>query len=179
MSKITKAELKSKFTTGRVPTQQDFFDLIDSLVHLDDQTAVDQQVVNTKISAYDTALKARQPDGVINTLGDVYAAFEGYTDNRYINNELRWIGLPGKPTQLGIQWSEQTVVTDYTTYNPVQAGVAYQEKWLSSQVAGLTGQYTIVDLKTQRRWVPNSQDTGYFVDQIIAVKLAISPKVNT
>ncbi|GAB3734887.1 hypothetical protein [Spirosoma lituiforme] len=178
MSKIPRTELRSRFQTGKVPTQQDWDDFFDSFVHKDEQTAVDQQVVNTRIATYDTALKARQPDGTISTLGDVFAAFEGYPDNRFLAIDLKWPNLQGKPASVNVQWTEQTIVTDSTTYNPTQAGVAAQQRWLGSQVAGLTSQFHIVDLKTERRFVGNGVDQGYFTDCIIAVKLAIAPKVN-
>ena len=181
MSKVTKADLKAKFTTGKTPSQQDYFDLIDSLVHLDDQSAVDQQVVNTRISAYDTALKARQADGVVNTLGDVFNAFVDYDDNRNINNELKWAGLPGKPTILHVTWSEQVLVTDETRYNPLgasgTAGSGPSQRWLFSEVAPITTSHLFMDMRLDRRWVATSAETGYYADRIIAVKLAIDPSV--
>lgn len=182
MSKISKPELKALFTTGRKPSQQDFANLIDSLVHLDDQSAVDLQVVNTRISAYDTALKARQIDGEVNTLGDVFALFAGWGDNHIIGNELNWSGLPGKPVALNLSWTEQTIVTDSSTYNPLAnagtAGAGPAIRWLNSTVAGLTGSYLVMDVRTDRRWVDTGGGTGFFTDTIVAVKVAITPKTN-
>ncbi|GAB2586683.1 hypothetical protein [Spirosoma areae] len=182
MPKLTKAALKALFTTGKKPKQQDFFDLIDSMVHLDDQTAVDQQVVNAKISTYDTALKARQPDGVVSTLGDVFKVLEGYSDTRFIHNELKWIGLPGRPDSLNLEWTQQTIVTDEGPYNPLGSagspGSGPSQRWLGSTVAGLTGAFLVNDIKTDRRWVETGVGQGYYADRIIAMKVAITIKTN-
>lgn len=182
MPKLTKSELKAIFANGRKPTEQDFASLIDSFVHLDQQVAVDEQVVNTRINTYDTALKAQSADGSVNSLGDVFKVFQGYSDGRSINTELQWAGIPGKPTALNLSWTEQTIVTDNTTYNPLggagTAGAGPAIRWLGSTVAALTGSYLVIDVRTDRRWISTGGDSGFYTDTIVAVKVAINPKTN-
>lgn len=182
MARLPLSELKAKFITGKTPTQQDYYDVLDSLVHLDNQTAVDVQVVNTRLSTYDAALKARQPDGNVNTLGDLFYSFVGYDDARNINNELKWSGLPGKPSFINLAWTEQTITTDESAYNPLgsvgSAGSGPSQRWLLGTVGALTGSFLIVDVKTDRRWVSTGGETGFYADRMIAVKVAITPKTN-
>ena len=182
MPKLSKNDLKARFTSGRVPSQDDWYALIDSMVHKDEQVAVDQQVVNTKISAYDTSLKSQQTDGTVNTLGDVFKIFSGFNDNRTVNNELSWPGLPGRPASINLAWTEQTIVTDSTTYNPLGAGGSPgsgpMQRWLGSTVAGLTGNYIVTDMKCERRWISTGTETGFYTDEVVAAKVAIQPKIN-
>ncbi|WP_080058989.1 hypothetical protein [Spirosoma aerolatum] len=178
--KLSKSDLRALFVIGKKLSQEDFWAIIDSLVHLDDQEAVDSQVVNTRIAAYDTALKASNVDGVCSTLGDVFSILTGYSDLRRINDELKWTGIPGRPTQINLTWTEQTITTDSSAYNPLgstgTAGAGPSQRWLLSTVGGLSGSYLVVDVKTDRHWITTGPELGYYVDSIIAVKVAITPK---
>ncbi len=171
MARISKAELKAKFAAGRKPTEADFADLIDSLIHLDDQTAVDAQIINTKIATYDTGLKSQIPNGTVDSVGDVFAVFQGYDDNRKVHNELSWSGLPGKPTNVALTWNEQVVVPN--------SNGAYQGEFTdlylgSAAIPGISAGYLVIDLRVTRTAIPGGP-IGSYADKITAIKLAVAP----
>lgn len=187
MAKRSKALLKEAFVTLKTPSESDFSDLIDSVVHLDDQTAVDAQIVNQAINAYNTALTGKTPNGTVDSLGDVYGAFEGIDDATKLVDIIKWSGLPGKPATVDLDWSEQLIVTDTTKFDPqpretptpgtTQTNPA--QKFILTDLGLLSGKFTIVDLKVERRWI--SIPTGgtpitFYTDVIVAVKVAVSLK---
>ena len=55
MTKQTRSTLKGYFETGDIPTQQNYQDLIDSFVSLDD-TTVDPQIIKTQFVLVDLFL---------------------------------------------------------------------------------------------------------------------------
>lgn len=89
---------KARFSTGNRPTQQHFHDVFDSYVHKDDQESVTTGAINQAIDNFEADLKAESPDAVVNTLGDVFKVFQGYSDQRNLHSELQWANIPGRPT---------------------------------------------------------------------------------
>jgi hypothetical protein len=181
MAKVDKTTLKKAFGPGTRPTWQDFANLVDSMVHKDEQTAVDQQVVNQAINTYNTNLNGRKPNGSVDSLGDVYFAFNGLDDSKRLVDLMTWNALAGKPASINVQWTEQTVVTDSSTYNPLGSagspGSGPSSRWLLGGVGALTGNYLVIDVKTERRLLGSGGDGGYYLDQVTAVKVAVAPKV--
>ncbi len=186
MAKRSKSQLKAIFSRGKRPTETDFSDFIDSVVHLDDQSAVNAQVVNQAINAYNTNLLAKKPDGAVNSVGDVYGAFEGMNDALKLVDLIKWSGLPGKPADTVVEWTEQLIVTDRTKFDPqptATPGPGYTsqnpDRFTIAGLGVVTGRFLVSDITVERRWI--SIPTGgspvtFYVDQIVAVKLAITPK---
>jgi hypothetical protein len=131
MPKKTISQLKSAFVTGARPGQGNFGDVFDSFVHKDDVATVNQSSIGTAIQQYDSQLKSQTSDGVVNTLGDVFRVFQGFNDQAKVVdvvNDLRekakWGGLPDKPNNIALTWTEQTITMQSlwtSSYNPVVA----------------------------------------------------------
>ena len=177
--------LKNKFQTGAKPTQEDFGDIFDSFVHLDNQQAVDAQVVSQLITAYNQSLTARNVNGSVDTLGDVFALFAGVDDNMSLKElfaKIDWSKLPNKPSFAGLTWTEQFITTDISTYNPLATtgttGSGPTQRWLVSGVGATNQALIVLDIKTERHWFTagSGGESGFYVDQIIALKLAVSAK---
>lgn len=178
--------LKSRFDTGARPTSSDFGDVLDSYVHISSQAAVDAQVVNQAIGAALAGLTGRNGDGQVNSLGDVFYVFTGYSESMNLSQKLAalttaatWNGLPGKPQQLKIQWNEQVInCGTYDGFLPTNS-----RKWLLADVVGVTGAF-ILDLNVKRNFQPfsttstTSFEQGYIMDQIMQVKIATNPRIS-
>lgn len=186
MARISRATLKSKFKTGKRPTQQDFEDWLDSFLHKDEQQAVNSQAFNQRLSQYDQDLRAITQNGTVDTLGDLLSLFQGWPEATKLVNAIasagqpQWANVQGKPTLVAVQWSEQIVSTDGVAFNPFsQAGVFSQTRWLVSEVGALANAAAVVvmDMQVTRRFAGSGVDTGYYIDSIQKLRLAVSPRV--
>lgn len=193
--KRTIAALKSIFSTGKRPSQADYGDWLDSYVHLDNQAAVDGQVVDTKINAYNNSLTVRNQNGKIDTLGDVYGYMDGLPDSlgglKVLLDKISWPVLPNRPAQLALSWTEQVIVTDTSAFDPQPRNPALPQtvntnpaRWWGFSIAGFTaGAYLVSDIRVERQWYSIPQSGGnpitFYTDQIVSIKYAVSPKANT
>lgn len=179
------AWLASRFQAGARPTAQDFQDLLDSFVHIDLQAAVDATVVNQAIGLAVAGLTSRNNDGIVNSLGDMFAVFAGYAESDNLasrllalTNAAKWSGLPGKPAQAALVWTEQIISCGpYDGFLPTSS-----RKWLLADVAGVSSAL-ILDMNVKRVFQPwattgtTSFDQGYIMDSVMQVKIAVQPKI--
>lgn len=175
MPKQAIAYLKSLFVTGARPAQQAFHDLLDSFVHKDDQGAVSEALINGKILSYDTAQKMQSPDGIVNTLGDVFKVFQSYSDQRNINDELKWSGLPGRPQQLTPIWDEQIIVFNSVTWNTTSSSAVRSIKG----IAGVTGNAVVTDIAFLAHQLATSQGGSVTIFSPVTATLGVTLRVPT
>jgi hypothetical protein len=119
MAQQTKAYLKGRFTTGSKPSQQDFIDLIDSLLHVNDLESANAMVIDTRINTYDAAQKAQTAGAKISTIGDVLRILRDFaptvnvkTDLDAAGGSVTWASVQSKPESLGVTWDEYSFSTD-------------------------------------------------------------------
>ena len=117
MPKQSRSYLKGRFQTGMRPTSGEYGDVFDSFVHKDEAAGVSQSSIDQAIQAYDAASKSVLVDGVVNKLGDVFAVFQGFSDTRKVNDELKWSGLPGRPAEILAEWGQQQTITMQAVFN--------------------------------------------------------------
>lgn len=178
--------MKERFRTGKRPTQADFENWLDSFLHKDEQQAVNAQAFNQRLSQYDNDLRAVTLNSSVDTLGDLLSIFQGWPEaNKMVNaigsaGQPQWANVQGKPMLVAVQWSEQIISTDGADFNPLQvAGIFSQTRWLVSEVGALANAAAVIvmDMQVTRRFVGSGVDTGYYVDSIQKVRLAVSPRV--
>ena len=183
--------LKNRFGPNQKPTAQDWVDLIDSFVHLSQQQAVDAQVVNQAINLAFSGLTSRNGDGIVNSLGDVIHVMAGYPESQNVAqrfatlaNAARWLGLPGKPAQAPVRWTEQIISCGPNEFNPLVGGGASRRAWLLAEVGLVTGSAVILDIDIQRTFLgymgtdtPTYQN-GNKIDTILRLKIGVSPNVS-
>lgn len=191
MALRTIAYLKALFTTGSKPKQEDYHDLMDSYVHKDDVETINESVINSAITAYDTALKSVNLDGAPDTLGDVLAMLQGFSDDVdlkvYIDSlgvAPGWGTIAGKPSDVRVVWSDQAVSTDSyapgapssITNVPIQSIAALG----SGELIQTSGRYLIKDILISRvSFKTDSAALGaYYADRIRSVVYAVQPRVN-
>lgn len=161
--KRAKAFLKNLFSAGKRPVDTDYGDLIDSFVHIDDQQAVDAQAVNTVLQQYDTNLKQRNNNAVVDSLGDVLFVLGDFNDTNKLS------------TSPALSFTQQTTgATDATVFNsPNNLGAT---KWLVSDVLGINQALVIQDIQVKRYFISSGGDNPNFIDVIVGLKLGIGPK---
>lgn len=191
MPKQTKAAIKAQFQTGKTPTYSDYADWIDSFVHLDDQQAVDSQIVSQLLVTYDQNLKTRNQNGPIDTLGDVLYFLADIQDNTKLTDtiaKIDWTKLPNKPSTVLLQIDEQYVVTDVTKFDPQPRdtpipGVSTVTNPSTRSVLSIgainTPGNVITNITITRQWV--SIPTGgtpvtFYTDIIAGVTVCVTPK---
>ncbi|RIV21406.1 hypothetical protein DYU11_18545 [Fibrisoma montanum] len=179
------AVLKGYFMTGRKPTEGDYHDMLDSLVHKNDLQAANEQAVQEAITAYDTSQKTINNNGIIENIGEVLQYLTGLADTARLKATLdlltsraTWGGLPGKPSSVPLAWNDQVIDTSTATLNPRPGApnstpVNPVQRWLVSEFIGITG--PIVDIKVERYWYETGQ---FYVEHIVLVKVAVQTKVN-
>lgn len=188
MPKKSIDELAAIFATGKRPTAQDFKDIFDSFVHKDDVEEINEMALNEALQDYDEDLKNESADGAVNTLGDVFKVFQGYSDARKINDELKWSGIPDRPASINLAWTEQTInFTNYSahfsTFNDAtDAGEVFEVKFRTMnglRIAALGTddgkKINIVDIIVIRRKLST---TLAAIHEIRGVVVGITPKVN-
>lgn len=191
MALRTIAYLKALFITGSKPKEQDYHDLMDSYVHKDDVETINSGVINSAITAYDTALKSVNVDGVPDTLGDVLAMLSGFTDDVDVKTYIdslgiapNWGTIAEKPTDVRVVWSDQAVSTDSyapgypssITNVPIQSIAALG----SGELVQTSGRYLVKDILISRvSFRTDSSVLGaYYADRIRSVVYAVQPRVN-
>jgi hypothetical protein len=192
MPKQLESYLKGRFVTGNKPTQQDYTDWMDSYVHFDDLTSVNNLTIDARISAYDTTQKARNVDGSINSLGDVFYVLRGFSDVADVATLLAnvgtapaWDSISGKPETVTVTWEEQVV--SLAVYAPDKPS-AYESIEIKSCASFGTGplrqtatRYFIKDILFSRIQYMPAQPSNiplYYADRIQAVVFAIAPKIS-
>ncbi|MGA0556520.1 hypothetical protein ACO2Q8_07715 [Larkinella sp. VNQ87] len=182
MAQQSREYLKGRFAQGAKPSVQDYADLIDSFLLIPEQTAVDQQVVNQKLATYDSDLKAVTPGLNVNTLGDLFQIFQGYTKDSGVAQQIdglkqitKWTTLPGKPTNVNVIWDTQTIST--SAHN---AQSANNPKWIVSEIFGAnsTNRYMVVDIQISRYYLPDTSippESWKMIDKIVAIKVGVNP----
>ncbi len=187
-----KSYLKTRFTTGAKPSQQDYHDWLDSYVHKDDLTSVTNIVVDSRINDYDQSLRARNVDGTINSLGDVFEVLKGFSDSANIKalldaagGAVTWGSVQGKPTGATVTWEEQVVSLGGYAPSPPASFESIQIRGCASfgQGALLQGasRYLVKDIFFSRiQYVPSqpSNIPTYYADRIQSVVFAIGPKIS-
>lgn len=190
--KVSIPELKKKFFSGAKPSWQDFWNILDSFVHIDNQAAVDGQIVDQKLNAYAQSQQSGNANGKVDTVGDLYSIFIGVDDKpgfikTYILDVLGWDKLPGRPSRLDLTWTEQTIATDMSVLDPQPSQSPTSantpdnptKAWLVSGLGRLSsspGRFLISDMQIRRQWT--SQPNAY-MDVIVAVKVALLPRAIT
>lgn len=191
MPKRSIAYFKGKWVPGFVPGQNDWIDFFDSFAHLDAIPAVNAEVVNDAINDYDTDLKEETVNGVVDTLGDVFKVFQGYSDIRNINNELKWSGLPGKPSQKELIWDEQVIdfyssayVSHFSTFDDqISSPETMTTKYRSMNSLRIRNngnvddgkKINILDIICLRRKFTTAGATFH---EIVGVVIGITPKIS-
>lgn len=186
-----KSYLKTCFETGSKPVQGDYTDWLDSYVHFDDLSSLSNLTIDSRISQYDQSLRARNVDGTINSLGDVFEVLKGFSDSADIKGLLdaaggavNWGSVQGKPTGANVTWEEQVV--SLANYNPAQPASyeAIQTKGCASFGQGALLQsatrYLIKDIFFARMPYQVQQPTNtpiYYADRLMSVVFAIGPKI--
>jgi hypothetical protein len=189
--KVSIAALKAAFGLGKKPTEGDFGNIFDSFVHIDNQAAVDGQIVDQKLNAYAQSQQSGNANGKVDTVGDLYSIFIGVDDKpgfikTYILDKLGWSALPGRPTALDLAWTEQLITTDMSVFDPQPSQTPTSANTANNPassflLAGLgklpvAGSYLIKDIQIRRQWT--SQPNAY-MDVITAVKVAYQPRATT
>lgn len=191
MSLKLKSYLKTRFVTGSKPTETDYTDWLDSYVHFDDLAALNNLTIDARISQYDQSLRARNIDGTINSLGDVFEVLKGFSDTADIKGLLdaaggavTWGAVTGKPTAVNVTWEEQVVsLGGYTPGQPASYE-AIQSKGCASFGQGALLQpatrFLVKDIFFSRlpyQVLQPSNIPSYYADRITAVVFAIGPKI--
>ncbi len=189
--KISITALKERFFPGATPSKDDFWNIFDSFVHIDNQAAVDSVIVDQKLNAYAQSQQSGNANGKVDTVGDLYSIFIGVDDKpgfikTYILDLLSWAKLPGRPTALDLTWNEQLITTDTSVFdpqpnmNPTSANTSNNPATTFLLVGlGRLPQdtpYLIRDIQIRRQWT--SQPNAY-MDIITAVKVAYQPRAKT
>jgi hypothetical protein len=179
MPQLSRADLKAKFVPGAKPTPQDFADLIDSFLLFSEQTAANAAIFNSALATYDNDLKAEAPNGVVDTVGDLFKVFQGINDGERLIDRIdalraniRWRTIVEKPSIFSVEWSEQIIA------NYVYAPEILTAKWLVSELSGLpnTNKYMIIDMQIIRSYVPIAFTNAFNkADYIQAFRVAINP----
>lgn len=186
-----KSVLKSRFVTGSKPNQGDYHDWLDSYIHSDDLASINNLSIDARITQYDTALRARNIDGTINSLGDVFKVLEGFSDTANVaalvaaaGGVVNWGSVQGRPTGANVTWEEQTVSLD--SYQPASPASfeSIESRGCASfgQGALLQGatRYLVKDIFFSRiRYQPlqPSNIPSYYADRLRAVVFAITPRI--
>jgi hypothetical protein len=190
MAQQTKSYLKSRFVAGAKPSEQDFIDFIDSLVHVDDIEAVNASVIDTRINAYDTAQKAQTEGLTISTIGDVLNILRSFAPNVNVKTLLdaasgavNWADVQEKPSTVGVTWEEHTFQIDtyqappFTTYEGLTA--VQLVKMLAPAELIANKKWVILDVIFTQFQVPlYGQSTSYYAQRIRAVTIGVSPKIS-
>ena len=188
MPKQSRSYLKGRFQTGMRPTSGEYGDVFDSFVHKDEAAGVSQSSIDQAIQAYDAASKSVLVDGVVNKLGDVFAVFQGFSDTRKVNDELKWSGLPGRPSEMLVQWTEQTITLGAVFNNQQYQRHVDVPQFPTSAAFKLGLQPTIrcqiIDIHFMRFRVLLDDDTlngsaSIVINNPYSLTFAISPKVRT
>lgn len=191
MPKQPVSYLKSRFVTGSRPTQSDYVDVFDSYVHKDDVATINSEIVDDAINSYDTALRSRNVNGPIDSLGDVFYVLRGFTDAADLqaliaaaggSGTLSWVNVTNKPGNVQLNWDEQIVSLDSYAPAPPANVVSVPSLAASSfgpsfmQQAG--ARFVVRDLFFSRvAYTPQSGFApAYYADRIRAVVYGVSPR---
>lgn len=183
MPKQTVSFLKGLFSTGKRPTQQNFWDWIDSFVHKDDVASINAGTIGTAIDNYNNSLKAESPDGTVNTLGDVFKIFQNYSDNRNINNELKWGGIPERPTlPVALSYSATQRITfsnvsvgDWPATGGTSSSRIKTLKQLLNNISETTP-VVVIDMHFIRHSILDTTSTTVILQSLSAVDVGINPR---
>lgn len=179
MPKQTVSFLKNLFSTGKKPTQQNFWDWLDSFVHKDDVAGINAGTVNTAIGQYDAQLKALSPDGVVNTLGDVFKVFQNYSDNRNLSAELKWSGIPERPTvpiPLSYSATQRITLSNYSwTYTGGTSSSRIKSLKQLLNIADTTP-LVVIDMQFVANLFLNTSSETIAVFGITSVDVGINPR---
>ena len=181
MAKQTIAYLKNLFTTGKRPTQQHFWDWLDSFVHKDDQVTATTDAINQAIDNSEAELKAESPDGTVNTLGDLFKVFQGYADSRKIANDLQWANIPNRPTApivLGYSAIQRVTMADISwTYT---GGTIFSRTKTLKQICGIAEAtpITIVDMHFVAHMFTDIYGQQTAVRIISAIDVGLNPRTS-
>jgi hypothetical protein len=191
MAQQLKSYLKGRFVTGAKPSQQDYSDWLDSYVHKDDLTSLNNATIDARITTYDSALRSRNIDGAINSLGDVFYILRGFDDADDVKELLdsvggspSWDDVEDKPTDVIVTWEEQVV--SMAAYAPDKPA-AYESIEIKSCASFGNGplkqaatRYFVKDIFFSRIQYQPAQPSNipfYYADRLQAVVFAIAPKV--
>lgn len=104
--------------TGKKPAQQDYHDLIDSMVHKDEVEAINATVINERINNYDTSLR-EVGSGSLASLGDVLQILQGFDTSDDVADLLAaaggavsWGNIQNRPAGASVIWDEQNISVD-------------------------------------------------------------------
>lgn len=185
MPKKTIAYLKSKFTTGLKPSQGDLWDWLESFVHIDALTALNNATIDARIDVYDEALRGVSPSS-INTLGDILRVLTGMPYNYNIKSAIdsaggvpSWSAIQNKPANVPVSWSEQVIINNWL---PTWDGVSENMPTRSfSTIGGISGQvqWVVKDITIQSFLVPVAGTSQtWHANRIASVTMAKSLYVN-
>lgn len=185
-----KSYLKTRFQTGAKPSEQDYADWLDSYVHKDDLTSLNNLSIDTRINDYDQSLRARNIDGTVNSLGDVFHILRGFTDAVNVKEVLdaaggavQWAAVQGKPTTLNVTWEEQVVsLGSYTPTNPSTFEAIQSRSCASFGTGALlqgASRYLVKDIFFSRLQYQPLQPglPVYYADRLTSVVFAIAPRI--
>ncbi|WP_080058283.1 hypothetical protein [Spirosoma aerolatum] len=171
MAKVPISELKSRFVTGHVITQQDWIDLFDSFVHLDAQTQVDSAVVNTAISNYDASINTQNNNGQVDSLGDLSFVFRGFDDRISVSpsNLLKYDSDRSAALDTATSWAPATTQTKWAVQDLLAAQMT---------AAGLTlnAETVVKDIQIVRTKYTIS-GTTFYADVIQNVRVMVRPQI--
>lgn len=184
MARLGRILLKTAFALGARPTQDDFWNVLDSYVHKDDLQAINVQQFNQRLSQFYVDLVALSGSGSIITLGDLFRFVQNVPGDWDLREKLlasgtpTWANIQNKPTSMPFRWQEQIISTDTDVINPTSSGNTLT-KWVVSEVAAIGSQnrVMITDIQINRKLFGTSSTNYFFVDVVTRVKLAINPIV--
>lgn len=192
MAQRSKEYLKGRFSTGKKPSEEDFADLIDSMVHYSDLEAVNATTIDARINEYDTALKAQSGLDAVTTLGDILYVMRGVladgdvqADINAAGGEVSWGTVTGKPVSALVQWDEYTFTLDnysqppITSYESITFTRIVEDNMPANVKTATAGKkWQLLDVAISNVQI-KMNDTGmiYPVSRLRSVKIGVNPRI--
>lgn len=172
------------------PSEADYADLIDSLVHTSDIEAVNASVVDGRINAYDTAQKAQTAGAYISTVGDLLNILKDFGPLANVkelldeaNGEVNWATISDKPNSINVVWEEHIINVDlyqqpaFTSIESISA-IDIVNTLAQNIIAGK--KWVILDISITQVSVPlvSLSFPSYPASRIRSIKIGVSPRIS-